>query len=108
VFSSICEVNELPEKVYGEALETLQEALTGETKTATREYLFAFKNLLAKFPKCYQYIDQCIMQYKKLWKPFFFREQFTGGLHSHFRHATLIRYFRDHLVHSGQREQNTV
>ena len=38
------------------------------------------------------------MQYKKLWKPFFFREQFTGGLHSYFRHTTIKRYFEDHLA----------
>jgi hypothetical protein len=37
------------------------------------------------------------LQYKKLWKPFYFREQFTGGLHSYFRYTTIKRYFEDHL-----------
>lgn len=69
-----------------------------ESKTLTREYLSLLKQLLTPYQKCLQYLDQCLFAFKKLWKPFLFREQFTGGQHCYFRFSTIKKYFEEHAA----------
>ncbi|TNV82043.1 hypothetical protein FGO68_gene12297 [Halteria grandinella] len=96
-FQSICAVNGVKHEIYAQAQDCLQDALLSDSKTLTREYLSILKHLLTPYPKCLTYLDQCLLAFKKLWKPFLFREQFTGGQHCYFRYSTIKKYFEEHM-----------
>jgi hypothetical protein len=75
-----------------------------------REYLSSLKHLLSSHPKCLTYIADNLMSFKKLWKPFLYKEQFTGGLHSYFRHTTIRGYYDEHREEMAKdnRERGTM